>query len=158
MNISPELSNDELRSLAADVARLSKLLTREREDLPAAYLKDAGLRKAYQTYFLPQISPRSTSRFRNCHSIPRGLFAKAKIHVLDIGAGPGTASLGVLTFFSQQERKPQLEFTIVDQVAENLKMAEALFLSSRTNACARGFIENNPVRRSRIEKLSERTF
>lgn len=132
MNISPELSHDELRSLAADVARLSTLLTREREGLPAAYLRDEGLRKAYQAYFLPANLSKIHKPLQELSLHPRDLFAKAKLRVLDIGAGPGTASLGVLTFFSQQDRKPQLEFTAVDQVAENLKMAEALFLSSRT--------------------------
>ena len=43
-----------LQALAADVLRLSKLLTRDRSRLPAGpYLNDAALRKAYQTYFLP---------------------------------------------------------------------------------------------------------
>jgi ribosomal protein RSM22 (predicted rRNA methylase) len=132
MNIPPELSHDELRSLAADVARLSTLLTREREGLPAAYLKDEGLRKAYRAYFLPSNLSKIHKPLQELYLHPRDLFAKAKLRVLDIGAGPGTASLGVLTFFSQRERKPQLEFTAVDQVAGNLKMAEDLFLSSRT--------------------------
>lgn len=132
MNISPELSLDELRFLAADVARLSTLLTREREGLPATYLKDAGLRKAYQAYFLPANLSKIHKPLQELSLHPRVLFAKAKLRVLDIGAGPGTASLGVLTFFSQRDRKPQLEFTVVDQVAENLKIARALFLSSRT--------------------------
>jgi len=132
MNLPSELSHDELHSLAADVARLSTLLTREREGLPAAYLKDEGLRKAYRTYFLPSNLPKIHKPLQELSLHPRDVFAKTKIRVLDIGAGPGTASLGVLTFFSQKERKPQLEFTVVDQVAENLKMAEALFLSSRT--------------------------
>ncbi len=131
MNISPELSHDELRSLAADVARLSTLLTREREGLPAAYLKDEGLRKAYRAYFLPSNLSKIHKPLQELYLHPRDLFAKAKLRILDIGAGPGTASLGVLTFFSQQARKPQLEFTAVDQVAGNLKMAEELFSSSR---------------------------
>ena len=132
MNISPELSDDELRALATDVARLSTLLTREREGLPAAYLRDDGLRKAYQAYFLPSNLSKIHKPLQELSFHPRGLFAKVKLRVLDIGAGPGTASLGALTFFSRQDRKPQIEFTVVDQVAENLKMAEALILSSRT--------------------------
>jgi len=132
MSIPPKLSNDELRSLAADVTRLSTLLTREREGLPAAYLKDEGLRKVYHAYFLPSNLSKIHKPLQELSLHPRDLFAKVKLRVLDIGAGPGTASLGVLTFFSQHDRKPQLEFTTVDQVAENLKMAEALFLSSRT--------------------------
>jgi ribosomal protein RSM22 (predicted rRNA methylase) len=130
MNISPHLSHDELRSLAADVIRISTLLTREREGLPAAYLKDEGLRKAYRAYFLPSNLSKIHKPLQELSLHPRGLFAKAKLRVLDIGTGPGTASLGMLTFFSKRERKPQLEFTAVDQVAGNLKMSEELFRSA----------------------------
>ena len=44
---------EEIRSLAANVLKLSKLLTKDRENLPAAYLKDAALRLAYLRYYLP---------------------------------------------------------------------------------------------------------
>jgi ribosomal protein RSM22 (predicted rRNA methylase) len=130
--MTPKPSHDELRSLASDVDRLSRLLTREREGLPAAYLKDEGLRKAYRAYFLPANLPKIHKPLQELSLHPRDLFAKAKLRVLDIGAGPGTASLGTLTFFSQRTWKQQLEFTAVDQVAGNLKMAEELFLSART--------------------------
>ena len=105
MNISPELSHNELRSLASDVVRLSRLLTSEREDLPAAYLTDERLRNAYQAYFLPSNLSKIHKPLQELSLHPRDLFSKAKLRILDIGAGPGTASLGALTFFSQQERK-----------------------------------------------------
>jgi ribosomal protein RSM22 (predicted rRNA methylase) len=130
MIIKPHVSHDELLSLAADVARISTLLTREREGLPAAYLKDEGLRKAYGAYFLPSNLAKIHKPLQELYVHPRGLLAKAKLRVLDIGAGPGTASLGMLTFFSQRERMPHLEFTAVDQVSGNLKMAEELFRSA----------------------------
>ena len=158
MNISPELSYDELRSLAADVARLSTLLTREREGLSAAYLRDEGLRKAYRAYFLPSNLSKIHKPLQELSLHPRNLFAKTKLRVLDIGAGPGTASLGVLTFFSKRERKPQLEITAVDQVAGNLKMAEELLFVRPNNASARSVIENNPVRHHRAGKYFARTF
>ena len=131
MKISPELSHDEMRSLAADVARLSMLLTRERDELPAAYLRDEGLRKAYWAYFLPSNLSKIHKPLQELSSHPRELFSKAKLRILDIGTGPGTALLGALAFFSQREqKKPQLEFTAIDQVAGNLKIAEELFSSS----------------------------
>jgi ribosomal protein RSM22 (predicted rRNA methylase) len=123
-----KLSENEMNSLASDVVRLSRLLTSEREDLPAAYLADERLRNAYRAYFLPSNLSKIHKPLQELSLHPRGLFSKAKLRILDIGAGPGTASLGALTFFSQQERKqPMLEFTAVDQVAGNLKIAEALF-------------------------------
>jgi len=128
-----KLSRNEINSLAADVVRLSELLTSHREDLPAAYLKDEGLRNAYRAYFLPSNLSKIHKPLQELSLHPRDLFSKAKLRILDIGAGPGTASLGVLTFFSQQERKhPQLEFTAVDQVMGNLKIAEELFSSFGT--------------------------
>jgi ribosomal protein RSM22 (predicted rRNA methylase) len=137
MTRSPELSHDGLRTLAADVARLSTLLTSERADLPAVYLGDEGLRNAYRAYFLPSNLPKIHKPLQELSLHPRNLFSKARLRILDIGAGPGTASLGVLAFFSQQEQKnPDLEFTAVDQVAGNLKIAEALFSSfGSTRGC-----------------------
>jgi ribosomal protein RSM22 (predicted rRNA methylase) len=151
MTISPTLSHDELRSLAVDVARLSTLLTSERADLPSAYLRDGGLRNAYRAYFLPSNLPKIHKPLQELSLHPRDLFSKAKLRILDIGAGPGTASLGVLAFFSQQERKnPDLEFTAVDQVAGNLKIAEALFSSFGTT---HGFGASLKTIKSDIEGL-----
>lgn len=116
-----------ISALASDVARLSTLLTREREALPAAYLKDSGLRKAYIEYFLPANLYKIHIPLKELSLHPKELFKKDKLRILDIGSGPGTAVLGVLDFFSAKENRPILEFTAVDPVAENLRDAEALF-------------------------------
>ncbi len=121
------LSKTELKILASNVARLSTLLTREREALPAAYLKDEGLRRAYIEYFLPSNLYKIHIPLKELSLHPKGLFKKDRLRILDIGSGPGTATLGVLDFFSMQEKRPILEFTAVDTVAENLRDAEALF-------------------------------
>lgn len=131
-------TSDDLQALAADVARLSRLLTSGREGMPAAYLKDAGLRKAYLSYFLPSNQPKIQKPLKELQQHPKGLFAHNTIRVLDIGSGPGTAALGVLDFFSQAEKKPSLAFTLLDQVAENLREAEMLF-SARRGSYAPGF-------------------
>lgn len=130
MNKPPKPSNDELRALASDVDRLSHILTRERDTLPSAYLTDERLRKAYQAYFLPSNLSKIHKPLQELFLHPRALFSKPKLRVLDIGVGPGTASLGLLAFFAQQERKTPIEFMVVDQVAGNLKEAEELLLSS----------------------------
>lgn len=124
-------SNDELRSLAADVTRLSTLLTRERERLPAAYLGEARLRKAYLAYFLPSNITKIHTPLKELTRHPNKPLLKEKLRVLDIGSGPGSALLGVMEFFANQEKRPQLELTALDQVAENLKDAEKLFLEFR---------------------------
>ena len=131
MTTQPNLSNNELRSLAADVMRLSSMLTRERDTLPAAYLTDARLRKAYLAYFLPSNIPKIHTPLRELSLHPKNILLKDKLRVLDIGSGPGSALLGVMEYFSQQKRKPRLDLVAVDSVAENLKEADKQFITFR---------------------------
>lgn len=114
-------------SLAEDVARLSRLLTKDRDTLPAAYLRDPGLRQAYLTYFLPPNLAKMAVPLRELDLHHGGFFAKKRLQVLDLGSGPGTAVLGIRQFFSLHRREVRLDFTAVDQVAENLREAEVLF-------------------------------
>jgi len=116
-----------LQLLAANVLRLSTLLTRGREQLPTAYLKEAGLRKAYLEYFLPPNRAKIHHALADLLLHPAKIFSKKRLRVLDIGSGPGTAVLGTLDFFSQQPEHPFLEFTAHDQLAENLKESARLF-------------------------------
>ncbi len=125
-------SPDELKRLAANVARLSTLLTRERDALPPAYLKDQGLREAYLRYFLPANVQKIHLPLSELELHPDGLLQPGRLRVLDLGAGPGTALLGVLTFFAARKNRPSLECTAVDQVGENLQAAGELFASCRT--------------------------
>lgn len=116
-----------MNALAADVLRLSNMLTREREALPGAYLKDPGLRKAYLLYFLPANLLKIHLPLEELSLHPKDIFGKKRLRVLDIGSGPGTAVLGALAFFAKRKTGPFLEFTAVDHVAENLREAKALF-------------------------------
>lgn len=126
------LSHAELKTLAANVARLSVLLTRERDSLPAAYLKDKGLREAYEAYYLPSNLRKIQAPLVELALHPGNLFGNNTLRVLDLGCGPGTAMLGVLDFFAAGKKRPRLEFTAVDHVAENLKMAEELFTAFKS--------------------------
>ncbi|HEY6011787.1 MAG TPA: small ribosomal subunit Rsm22 family protein [Nitrospirota bacterium] len=120
-------SQSEVRTLAADVLRLSRVLTTGRDELPAAYLRDEGLRKAYTAYFLPANLFKIHKPLHELALHPRDILSKQKLRVLDIGAGPGTASLGALEFLARRYPRTRLELVAVDQVAANLKEAEALF-------------------------------
>lgn len=122
-------SRKELTSLAAEVIRLSRLLTKERASIPIAYLKDKGLRKAYLSYYLPSNLLKIQLPLKELSLHQKNILSKEYLRILDIGSGPGSASLGVLDFFSRLEKKPVLEFTAVDHVAENLKDAAAYFAS-----------------------------
>lgn len=141
-------------SLAEDVARLSRLLTRERDDLPHAYLRDPGLRRAYLSYFLPPNLAKIQVPLRELCLHPANLLAKERLRVLDLGAGPGTAVLGIREFFRQRGNRPYLEFTAVDQVGENLKEAETLFREAGGGTDSRAVLTTV---RSGIEAIAERS-
>ena len=122
----------DLKVLGANVARLSQLLTRERDSLPVAYLKDAGLREAYQAYYLPPNLQKLRVVLGELGLHPTKPLDAGRLRVLDLGAGPGTALLGVLEFFGAREKRPVLDCTAVDRVAENLQIAEELFNAYRS--------------------------
>lgn len=121
------LTGTELKALASNVAKLSSLLTRERETLPVSYLKDEGMRRAYLLYFLPSNLHKIHMPLHELSLHPSNLLSKERLRVLDIGSGPGTAILGTMDFFAAHEKRPVLEFTAIDHVAENLRDSEALF-------------------------------
>ena len=127
-------SHDELKALAANVIRLSRLLTREREGLSAAYLKDRGLREAYGAYFLLPNLVKIQAPLRELAAHPGKLLDRDTLRVLDLGCGPGTAMLGVLEFFAAGKKRPRIDFTAVDQVAENLKMAGELVAAFKSTS------------------------
>jgi ribosomal protein RSM22 (predicted rRNA methylase) len=120
-----------LKTLAEHVARLSQLLTRDREHLPAAYLKDAGLREAYRTYFLPPNAKKIHIPLTELALSADVFPPKDLLRVLDLGSGPGTAVLGVLEYFTGLDQWPALRFTAVDRVQENLSAAEDSFVAEK---------------------------
>jgi ribosomal protein RSM22 (predicted rRNA methylase) len=125
--------HSEIKALAENVMRLSKLLTSDRESLPVAYLKDPQLRNAYLRYYLPANMKKVHLALTDLSLHPEWLLSKSKLRVLDLGAGPGTALLGLLAFFAQRSQRPSLTCVAVDRVTENLRIAEDLFNSYRTN-------------------------
>ncbi len=131
MTVLKKLPSEDLTSLAADVARLSRLLTKEREHIPASYLENRRLRRAYISYFLPSNLRKIHLPLRELSRHPLSTLSNERLRILDIGSGPGTATLGVLEFLSGKEKETVLEFTAADQVSENLQDTEALFESYR---------------------------
>jgi len=99
---SDTMSRQDMNALAADVVRLSRLLTRDREGLPASYLNDKGLRRAYVRYFLPANISKIVLPLNELSRHPNALLSRENIRILDIGSGPGTAILGMLKFFSDR--------------------------------------------------------
>src|SRR3990167_7700204 len=126
-NRSSSLTDSELNSLASDIIELSNLFTKNREILPSQYLNNKNLRRAYMMYFLPSNIYKIHLPLKELSLHPQKILSKKEIKILDLGSGPGTTILGILDFFSKQKKRPSLEFTAIDSVAENLTIAKDLF-------------------------------
>ncbi|HUK99835.1 MAG TPA: small ribosomal subunit Rsm22 family protein [Nitrospirota bacterium] len=120
-----------MKTIIANVARLSHLFTRQRENLPLAYLKDAGLMEAYVSYYLPVNIQKIWVPLQELSVHPAKLLSQEKLRILDLGCGPGTASLGIMEFLSKMSITPRLEFIAIDQAVENFRELDALFLARR---------------------------
>ena len=120
-----------LQDLSHGVADLSRLFTRNRHELDHQYLADERLRLAYLSYFLPvnaakvqtilEELPESDIQVHNIQ-------ADGSVRVLDIGSGPGTASLAVLDWMQRPSRRQRrIEVTAVDSVRAALDEAQNLW-------------------------------
>ena len=101
-------------SLALSIARLSKLFTKERSGLSARYLDDPALAAGYAAYFLPVNFAKIQVLL---DELPKDWADKPALSVLDMGAGPGTASLAVRDWLrtGNPSRPTSLHVTAIDQ-------------------------------------------
>ncbi len=158
MDDAGKMSTAELRRLATNVARLSAMLTRDRQSLPAAYLKDPELRDAYVRYFLPANVKKVHRALTDLSLHPDWLLSSGRLRVLDLGTGPGTSLLGVLSFFSDRPQRPSLTCVAVDRVAENLRTAEDLFTSYKNSAAVDATLKTIRADIEGAEQLAEEPF
>lgn len=124
---SSSLTASELNSLASDIIELSNLFTKERKILPPQYLNNKNLRRAYMLYFLPSNIYKIHLPLKELSLHPQKFLLKKELKILDLGSGPGTTILGILDFFSNRKKRPSLEFTAIDSVAENLSITKEFF-------------------------------
>jgi SAM-dependent methyltransferase len=148
----------EWKTLAANVARLSEFLTRDRDRLPMAYLKDQGLREAYEAYYLPANLRKIQTPLAELALHPGDLLGKDRLRVLDLGCGPGTAMLGALAFFAAGKKHPRIEFTAVDHVSENLEIAEKLFTAFMSSGDLDASLTTVHSAIERVPHLPEKTY
>jgi ribosomal protein RSM22 (predicted rRNA methylase) len=100
-------------SLAPHIATLSRLFTQGRGELSARYLDDPALAAGYGAYFLP-VNFAKIQMLLN--ELPKAWADKPRLSVLDVGAGPGTASLAVRDWLSihNPSRTTPLHVTAID--------------------------------------------
>src|SRR5215217_2946127 len=109
-HVHAELSGGPSPALIQSIARLSHLFTKERGGIGARYLDDATLAAGYASYFLPV-------NFCKVQTLLDELpddwaVGETPLSVLDVGSGPGTASLAVLDWLLCQNRDAPRRLTV----------------------------------------------
>jgi hypothetical protein len=109
------------RTLAADVAELSRLLTSARGERPLSYLNRPPLLSAYLRYFLPW------NLYRLCRLLPGlDLPLAPEDTVIDLGSGPLSFPIG-LWLCRRDLRAIPLKFRCLDRSKTALEAGKKLF-------------------------------
>ncbi len=141
--LSPEVSSTlstflgaesrcEIEALARGVRTLSTLFTRKRDGLQAGYLDDASLRNSYVAYFVPVNVGKIQTVLEELPPVRSADESPARpLRLLDVGSGPGAASLAVLDWMRRQpSTQPRvLEAVLVDRSRSALHEAVRLMNS-----------------------------
>lgn len=143
----------DISHLVETIARLSTLFNRESDGLDVRYLDDPALAAGYTAYFLPVNFAKVQILLEEMPAMERsqGLFS-----VLDLGCGPGTASLAVLDWVLNRPQLPITELFVTAVDHSQAALAEALRLWNAflpEKEC--GFAHLTPVV-DRLERLTRR--
>lgn len=120
-------SREDVRFFAKGVRELSEQFTegRSQSRQMQSYLQQAKFRSSYLLYFLPLQAAKFLTLFEQNRAALDALPGRAVIW--DLGAGPGTATLALLTLLSQSSKLPEhLEIHWVDTQDSILKDGRAL--------------------------------
>jgi Predicted rRNA methylase len=130
-NSSRERGPQGFEDLSHGVAELSRLFTRDRHELEAQYLADERLRRAYVSYFLPVNAAKIQTLLDELPTNDLQVASVQKdgpLRVLDVGSGPGTASLAALDWMQRPSRRLRgIEVTAVDGVRVALDETQDLW-------------------------------
>lgn len=126
----PEALDTRLSQLCQGVESLSRLFTRERQDLRSSYLDQDQLRAAYLAYYLP-VNLAKVQALLEEMPLPEaaGQGRGGRFRVLDLGGGPGTTGLAVLDWLKSTEalRDVECEVVTVERSALALGLCERLW-------------------------------
>ena len=114
---------EDLKFFSKGVAQLSELFTADRANLQAGYLNQPQFRAAYLLYFLPINFAKTRWVLED---FPDTFWDKKRFRILDLGCGPGSATLAFLDLLQTRNPRAELEIVLVEQNAHILKDAQAL--------------------------------
>jgi len=132
----------DLKFFAEGAKTLSDFFTTGRSELPLNYLNDKKLRAGYLLYFFPLNFCKTQSVL---NKLPEKFFLKHQYKILDLGCGPGTASLAAIDLLSKRggadpkRISRNIEVLSLDQNYHILKDAQVLHEEWIKNLKSRDF-------------------
>lgn len=149
-------SGSDLGALAAGVAELSRLFTRQKHSPPHDYLADEVLRSSYLAYFFPVNLAKVRAVLGELPREQEGSSSSpGPVRVLDLGSGPGPAAIGCLTWLRGQDRARDrpIELVLVDRAEPALALARDLVAAYRQDHVAVHTIRADLERRAWLRHL-----
>ena len=135
------------RAHAETLAQLSGLFTQARPELPAGYMTQPRFRAAYLLYFLPTCAATVLHVVQSSGILPR--LQPGPVRVLDLGAGPLTATLALALALPPEA---QMEVTAVDASRQSMEDGAAILRALRPDAKIR-LIDGNLRDGATLRKL-----
>lgn len=132
------LDREELKEVAAGVARLSKGLTRDRELAGAHYMDDPRLLGAYLLFYWPVSYAQARSALSELDRRPRS--------VLDLGCGPGPLAFAALDAGAR-------EITAADRSRAALELARALAIEASEPLSTRDWSPERPLPEGKFDLI-----
>jgi ribosomal protein RSM22 (predicted rRNA methylase) len=106
-----------------EIDRMRRLLTEKRASLPSGYMNQPKLLSAYLSYHFPLHLPEIAWILEQ--SFHANELVKPEV-VIELGSGPGTASLGAALWLEWNHKQAPREFAFFDQSRLVLDMAQDL--------------------------------
>ncbi|MBI4239213.1 MAG: hypothetical protein HY696_12470 [Deltaproteobacteria bacterium] len=122
---TPEFTASDVQFFARGVAEVSQAFTVDRASLPRNYFNRKEFRSGYLLYFVLSNYPKAWQCLQQIAAQTR-FAGRSPVRILDLGSGPGTASLAAIDYWKMHAPTSPLSLLAVDQNAEILGDARRL--------------------------------